>query len=136
MRPSESAAFSTVYTDGLRAARAVGLAPASSSIDGARAVCSWSANDAVGRYGSSREVTCPSRNTSTGAACATTGIAPTPSAASIPAREIPLHIRTIPGYRSRNAARRTLPLAVFGSSAAKSTMRGYLYGAVRLRTCS
>ena len=29
-------------------------------------------------------------------------------------------------YRPRSAARRTLPLAVFGSSSAKSTMRGYL----------
>lgn len=31
---------------------------------------------------------------------------------------------------SRRTARLTLPLVVFGSSAAKSTMRGYLYGAV------
>ena len=30
----------------------------------------------------------------------------------------------------RSAARRTLPRGVFGSSSAKSTMRGYLYGAV------
>lgn len=31
-----------------------------------------------------------------------------------------------PAYPSRNAARRTFPLGVFGSSAAKSTTRGYL----------
>ena len=31
---------------------------------------------------------------------------------------------------SRSCARRTLPLAVFGRSSAKSTTRGYLYGAV------
>jgi hypothetical protein len=32
----------------------------------------------------------------------------------------------IAGYRARRAARRILPLAVLGSSPAKSTMRGYL----------
>src|SRR5215210_3306615 len=39
-------------------------------------------------------------------------------------------------YPVRSAARRTLPLAVLGSSSAKSTSRGYLYGAVRALTCS
>ena len=32
--------------------------------------------------------------------------------------------------RYRSAARRILPVAVVGSAAAKSTIRGYLYGAV------
>ena len=36
----------------------------------------------------------------------------------------------------RRAARLTFPLAVFGSSGANSTMRGYLYGAVSRLTCS
>ena len=35
-----------------------------------------------------------------------------------------------------SSARLILPLAVFGSSAAKSTIRGYLYGAVSRLTCS
>src|SRR5437764_1464655 len=39
-------------------------------------------------------------------------------------------------YASRSAARRILPLAVFGSSAANSTIRGYLYGAVSALTWS
>ena len=38
--------------------------------------------------------------------------------------------------QSRSAARRTFPLAVFGSSSAKSTTRGYLYGAVWALTWS
>ncbi len=38
--------------------------------------------------------------------------------------------------RSRSSRRRSLPLAVFGSSATNSIRRGYLYGAVTRFTCS
>ena len=41
-----------------------------------------------------------------------------------------------PRLLARSSARLILPLAVFGSESANSTMRGYLYGAVSVFTCS
>jgi hypothetical protein len=64
------------------------------------------------------------RQRARGAARAPTAADPLPSVSSLAAKRRERE-RTLT-YPPLSAARRTLPLAVFGSSAANSTMRGYL----------